>query len=72
MRRLWRCEGRAIVMTVVMALEEEQGCELYVYMVCKVAEQVEIERFYDGLRSEWDLHSMGELVLDIDDFNGHV
>ena len=27
---------------------------------------------YDDLRSEWDLHSMGELVLDMGDFNGHV
>ena len=24
------------------------------------------------LRSEWDLHSVGELVLGIGDFNGHV
>ena len=32
----------------------------------------EKERFYDDLRSKWDLHSMGELVLDMGDFNGHV
>ena len=30
------------------------------------------ERFYDDLRNEWDLHSMGELVLGMGDFNGHV
>ena len=32
---------------------------------------VEKERFYD-LRSEWDLHSVDELVLGMSDFNGHV
>ena len=32
----------------------------------------EKERFYDDLRSEWDLHNMGELVLGMGDFNGHV
>ena len=33
---------------------------------------VEKECFYDDLRSEWDLHSKGELVLGMGDFNGHV
>ena len=32
----------------------------------------EKEHFYDDLRSGWDLHSMGELVLGMGDFNGHV
>ena len=33
----------------------------------------EREHFYDDLRSEWDLHSVGELVLlGMGDFNGHV
>ena len=32
----------------------------------------EKERFYDDLRSEWDLHSVGELVLGKGDFNEHV
>ena len=32
----------------------------------------EKERFYDDLRSEWDLHSVGELVLSMGNFNGHV
>ena len=41
-------------------------------MVCKVAERVQRKRFYDDLRSEWDYHSMGELVLSMGDFNGHV
>ena len=33
---------------------------------------VKKEHFYDDLRSEWDLHSVGELVLGMGDFNGHV
>ena len=32
----------------------------------------EKESFYDDLRSKWDLHSVGELVLGMGDFNGHV
>ena len=32
----------------------------------------EKEHFYDDLSSEWDLHSMGELVLGMGDFNGRV
>ena len=32
----------------------------------------EKEHFYDDLRSEWDLHSVCELVLGMGDFNGHV
>ena len=31
-----------------------------------------VECFYDDLRSEWDLHSVDELVLGMGDFNGHV
>jgi len=32
----------------------------------------EKEHFYDDLRSGWDLHSVGALVLGMGDFNGHV
>ena len=32
----------------------------------------EKEHFYDDLRNEWDLHSVGEQVLGTADFNGHV
>ena len=32
----------------------------------------EKEHFYYDLRSQWDLHSVRELVLGISDFNGHV
>ena len=32
----------------------------------------EKERLYDNLRSVWDLHSVGELVLGTSDSNGHV
>ena len=38
MRRLWSCEKRATVMTVVMALEEEVGRIIYVCMVRKMAD----------------------------------
>ena len=31
----------------------------------------EKEHFYDDLRIELDLHSVGELVLGMGDFNGH-
>jgi len=32
----------------------------------------EKHRFYDKLASEWDLRSPGEMVLGLEDFNGHV
>ena len=59
-------------MTEVMALEEG-----VVKIICAYGPQsgrtgAEKERFYDDLRSEWDLHKMGELVLGMGDFNGHV
>ena len=58
------------VMTVVMALEEE-----VVRIICVYGPQIgrtgaEKKRFYDDLRSEWDLHSVGELVLGMGHFNG--
>ena len=37
-------------------------------MVRKVAQK---ERFYDNLGSEWDLHSVGKLVLGMGDFTEH-
>ena len=39
-------------------------------MVHGVAER--LQRKINDLRSEWDLHSVGELVLGMGDFNGHV
>ena len=60
------------VMTVVMALEEEVVKIICVYGLQSRRMGAEKERFYDDLRSEWDLHSMGELVLAMGDFNGHV
>lgn len=32
----------------------------------------EKEHFYDTLKSEWDLQSVGELVLGMGNFNAHV
>ena len=52
------------VMAVVMALEEE-----VVRIICVYGPQqsgrtgAEKERFYDDLRSEWDLHNMGEMDM---------
>ena len=62
------------VMTVVMAFEEEvvriNMCVLYVPQSGRTG--AEKERFYNDLRSDWDLHSVGVLVWGMGDFNGHV
>ncbi|XP_068684483.1 uncharacterized protein [Montipora foliosa] len=55
-----------------MALEEEVVRIICVYGPQSGRTGAEKERFYDDLRSEWDLHNMGELVLGMGDFNGHV
>ena len=60
------------VMTVVMALEEEVVRIICVYGRQSGRMDAEKERFNDDLRSEWDLHSMGELILGMGNFNGHV
>ena len=41
-------------------------------MVHRVAELLQRKHFYDDLRSECDLHSLGELVLGMSDFNERV
>ena len=58
------------VMTV--ALEEEVVRIICVYGLQSGKTSAEKEHFYNDLRSEWDLHSVGELVLGMGDFNGHV
>ena len=60
------------VMTVVMVLEEEVLRIICVYGPQSGRTAAEKEHFYDDLRSEWDLHSVGELVLGMGDFNVHV
>lgn len=60
------------VMTIVMVFEEE-----VVRLICGYAPQSgrtreEKECFYDELAGELDVHSEGELVLCVGDFNGHV
>ena len=60
------------VMTEVMALEEEVVRIICVYGPQSGKTGAEKERFYDHLRSEWDLQSVGELVLGMGDFNEHV
>ena len=59
-------------MTVVMTLEEEVVRVICVYGLQSGRTGAEKEHFYDDLRSEWDLYSMGELVLGMGDFNGNV
>ena len=46
--------------------------ENYMYYLQSGRTGAEKERFHDDLRSERDLHNMGELVLGMGDFNGHV
>ena len=60
------------VMTVLMALEDGVVKNICVYGLQSGRTGAEKERFYDNLRSEWYLHSMGDLVLGMGDFNGHV
>ena len=59
-------------MTVVMVFEEEVLRIRCVYGPQSGRTAAEKEHFSDDLRSEWDLHSVGELVLGMGDFNGHV
>ena len=61
-----------LVITVVMVLEEEVLRIICVYGPQSGRTTAEKEHFYDDLSSEWDLHSMGELVLGMGDFNGCV
>ena len=60
------------MMTVVLALEEEVVRIICVYGPQSGGMGAEKERFYDYLKSEWDLQSVGVLVLRMGDFNGHV
>ena len=32
----------------------------------------EKQSFYDELKGEWDMHSAGDLVMCLVDFNGHI
>ena len=60
------------VMTVVMVLEEEVVRIINVFRLQSVRTCAEKERFYDDLEREWDLHSVGDLVLGMGEFNGNV
>ena len=57
---------------VVIVLEEEVLRIICVYGPQSGRTAAEKVHFYDDLRSEWDLHSVGELVLAMGDFNGQV
>ena len=60
------------VKTVLMVLEEEVLRIICVYGPQRGRTAAEKEHFFDDLRSEWDLHSVGEIVLGMGDFNRHV
>ena len=60
------------VMMVVMALEEEVVRITCVYGPQSGRMGTEKEHFYDDFGSDWDLHSKGQLVVRMGDFNGHV
>ena len=57
----------------VTTLEEEVVRIICVYGPQSGRTGAEKEHFHDDdLGNEWDLHSVGELVLGMSDFNGHV
>ena len=63
------------VMMVLMMLEEEVVKIVCVYGLKSGRMGADFfydEHFYDDLRSEWELHRVGELVLGMGDFNRHV
>ena len=60
-----RSYGRAIALFAVVPWRVTYSC-----MVRRMG--AEKECFSDDLGSAWDLHSMGELVLGMGDFNGQV
>ena len=42
-------------------------------MLHKVQEVLEEKQyFYDELKCEWDMHSAGDLIILLNDFNGHI
>ena len=60
------------VMAVVLALDEED-----IGVTCAYASQVgrserEKDQFCNDMASEWDLQNPSEVVLGVEDFNGHV
>ena len=59
------------VMTIVMALKEEVVRIICVYGSQSGRTGADEKRFSDDLRSERDLHSVGELILGMGDFNLH-
>ena len=57
---------------MALAFEEE-----VIRVICAYAPQVgrseyEKDPFYNDMASEWDLQNLGEVVLGLEDFNGHV
>ena len=60
------------VMTIVVVFEED-----VLRLICEYAPKSERnldikQSFYDELKCEWDMHSADDLVMCLDDINGHV
>ena len=60
------------VMTLVVVFEEDVLRLICVYAPQSGRSLEEKQSFYDELKGEWDMHSAGDLVMCLCDFNGHV
>ena len=61
-----------IVMNVVVVFEDDEMRLICVYALQSRGCLEEEQSFYDKLKCEWDMHSAGDLVMCLGDFNGHV
>ena len=59
------------VMTAI-AIEEDMLRLICGYALQRGRSLEEKQPFYDELKSEWVMHSAGDLALCLNDFNGHV
>ena len=60
------------VMAMVLTFEKEVVRAICAYGPQTGRPEAEKDRFYDELASEWDLGGIGEMVIGLGDFNGHV
>ena len=61
-----------IVMTVVLVFEEDVLRLICGYALHSGSSLEEKQSFCDKLKCEWDMHSAGDLVMCLVDFNGHI
>ena len=60
------------VMRVVVVFEEDVLRLICGYALQSGRSLEEKQSFYDELKSEWDMHSAGDLVMCFGDFDGHI